>query len=138
MSDPISRLLAHYEIDEKSLEVTPKQLKQIKADMKRYKAAITDTTIRDYKRMNMAQETMTKTVSETKNKIITKVEYVPKSSTGPIKLGMGNKLHRTVIKESKGIITQRTATQLKTTHHSRGMAGNIVGHYETLLKILKK
>lgn len=138
MSDPISRLLAHYEIDEKSLEVTPKQLKKIKADMKRYKAAITDTTVRDYKRMNMAQEKMNKTVSETKNKIITKVEYVPKSSTGPIKLGMGNKLHRTVIKESKGIITQYTPTKITAQHSAQQMAKNIVGHYEHLLKILKK
>jgi len=138
MSEPIAALLAYYEIDEKSLEVTPKQLKRIKADMKRYKAAITDNTVRVYKRMNMAQEKMTLTTKPTKNKIISKVEYVPKSSTGPIKLGMGNKLHRTVINKEHGVITQRTATVVKETMNSHEMAKNILGHYKTLLKMLKK
>tara|TARA_R110000824_G_scaffold161352_1_gene336589 strand:- start:153 stop:593 length:441 start_codon:yes stop_codon:yes gene_type:complete len=145
MSDPISRLLAHYEIDEKSLEVTPKQLKKIKADMKRYKAAITDTTIRDYKRMNMDIRTMNKTVKTARP--IKVVDYVPPmpSSKGAIKLGGSDKLRpsdgghqRKQVTTVSHTTTQYTPTQLKTTHHSRGMAANIVGHYEALLKIVKK
>lgn len=145
MSKAISRLLAHYEIDEKSLEVTPKQLKQIKADMKRYKAAITDNTVRDYKRMNMHIDTMKKTVKTTRH---TTVEtYVPPmpTSKGAIKLGGADKLRpsdgghqRKKLVKVSHTITQHTPVKVTAHHSSHQMAANIVGHYEALLKILKK
>jgi len=145
MSEPIAALLAHYEIDEKSLEVTPKQLKRIKADMKRYKAAITDTTIRDLKRMDMTQEKMTKSVWLGKEQKVT--EYIPPmpTSTGAIKLSAGDKLRpsdgghqRKAFSVKRATVITRTATIVKKQIPSRQMAANILDHYTTLLTMLKK
>lgn len=145
MSEAMSRLLAYYEIDEKSLEVTPKQLKQIKADMKRYKAASTDSTIRDYKRMNMAQETMTKHIHTARPTTVkTFVPPMP-TSKGAIKLGGADKLRpsdgghqRMKLVKVAHTVTQYTAVKVSKQVDSKGMAANIVGHYEALLALLKK
>ena len=145
MSDPISRLLAHYEIDEKSLEVTPKQLKKIKADMKKMKAATIDPTIRDYKRMNMDSRTMNKTVKTARR--IKVIGYIPPmpTSKGAIKLSAGDKLRpsdgghqRKQITHVSHTTIQHTPVKVIKTHSSHQMAKNILEHYETLLALLKK
>jgi len=131
----IENLAAFYNI-EVGVKPNKQTMKKIKADLKKYKAALKDNTLRNTRVTSKCPLDATYTTKKLKSeRIIT--EYIPKTSTGAIKLSSGNKIHRlkyeykraTVTTPHHGVVTKATNVQDDLEHR--------VAIYNALLDIIK-
>ena len=144
-------LLTHYGIDAKSLEVTPKVLKQIKADMARYQASQTDTTTSSRSKVTKYTQVHSKGAIKTTTGQSNLSGRSHGRSTGPVKKSGANKRSgggrehgecmgassRTTTNKFQHTQINRVPSKSVVTHSKDNQIKSILGAYSALLELVQ-
>tara|TARA_R110001606_G_scaffold277876_1_gene426061 strand:- start:12255 stop:12866 length:612 start_codon:yes stop_codon:yes gene_type:complete len=143
-------LLTHYGIDATSLEVTPKVLKQIKADLARYEASQTDTTTSSRTKVTKYTQIKSKGAIKTTTGQSNLSGRSHGRSTGPVKKSGANKRSgggrehgecigassRTSTKQFQHHTIKQVPSNTVTTHNKDKQIKSILGAYKALLELV--